>query len=129
MVQNRLELDQECSRIILPGYCEGDHTPTSQRWNSKVELGPKDLRDLPRWFEGGGKIKGDTEPDDYGNYNLEILAEINHAPRMSDEQIVTLAEHYRSTGADLRRSRGVPHACGIARRRVSAAPYGVSRHR
>ncbi len=101
LVQKRLVLEQECSRVILPGYCEGDHTPTSQRWKCEVELGPKDLRDLPRWFEGGGKIKGETQPEDYGSYNLEIIAEINHAPKYSIDQLIAQAKNYTQSGADI----------------------------
>ena len=38
-------------RVILPGHCRGDLTPVVERHQgTPVELGPEDLRDLPRHF-------------------------------------------------------------------------------
>ena len=59
-----------------------------------VRVGPRELRGLPEFF-------GRQRDEDYGEYRIEILAEINHAPRMSLPQILELAEHYRQSGADL----------------------------
>ena len=33
--------------------------------------------------------------------DIEIIAEINHAPRMTSAEIFALAEHYRKSGADV----------------------------
>ncbi len=63
---------------------------------SVVERGPEDLRDLPGYFgQGSGKNIG------YGGYDIEILAEINHAPQLTLEEQCKLAERFRSQGADL----------------------------
>src|SRR5262249_35937332 len=59
-------------------------------------LGPKDLRDLPEFF---GKHSG--PPPGYGAWDIDILAEINHAPRMSPDDTLTLARHYRDSGAEV----------------------------
>jgi dihydropteroate synthase-like protein len=61
-----------------------------------VELGPKDLRDLPDHFGAAPQ-----RPVDYGVYDIEIIAEINHCPRLSWEEIVGLARRYRADGADV----------------------------
>jgi len=61
-----------------------------------VERGPKDLRDLPEHF---GKHRG--KPEGYGRFDIEILAEINHAPSLSLAEILRLARHYRDNGADV----------------------------
>ena len=83
-------------RVVLPGWCQGDLSPLNQQFQTQFELGPKDLFDLPA-FLGATPI---SRPD-LQDFDIEILAEINHAPRMSDEQIVTLAQQYQQAGADI----------------------------
>lgn len=61
-----------------------------------VELGPEDLRDLPRHFGREGRNR-----DGYGRFDIEILAEINHAPRLTTDDILAIADHYRADGADV----------------------------
>jgi len=82
------------SRVILPGYCQGDLAPIVHKLQSPVELGPKDLRQLPDFF-------GQSVPDRFGGYDIEIIAEINHAPRLELNQIVAEAKTLASDGADL----------------------------
>ncbi len=95
-VGRRLRVADNTNRVVLPGYCRGDlgHIPIPQ--SSTIERGPKDLRDLPEFF---GKRR--QRPADYGRYDIEILAEINHAPTLSREQLLALADEYRRAGADL----------------------------
>ncbi|MBI1830296.1 MAG: dihydropteroate synthase [Planctomycetes bacterium] len=84
-------------RILLPGLCQGDLADLRQEWGEfLIEKGPNDLRDLPEFF-------GDTDSSksEYGQYDIEILAEINHAPRKSLEEIVALAKKARADGADV----------------------------
>ncbi|MDB5390930.1 MAG: dihydropteroate synthase [Planctomycetaceae bacterium] len=83
-------------RVVLPGWCRGDLAPLDQKFGTSFERGPKDLQDLPDYF---GKKR--QAPPDYGKYAVEILAEINHAPRLTDTEILKLAERYRLSGADL----------------------------
>jgi dihydropteroate synthase-like protein len=92
----QLQVDGAVDRVILPGWCQGDLSKLESQFGVPFELGPKDLFDLPAYF--GSEQK---EPVDLSQYSIEILAEINHAPRMTDEEIVALAEHYRNSGADL----------------------------
>ncbi len=84
------------SRVILPGLCRGELAPLAEAWGVPVELGPKDLRDLPTHF--GRRARA---PEGYGEHSLEIVAEINHAPQLSADRVLAVAEHYRESGADV----------------------------
>jgi dihydropteroate synthase-like protein len=91
----RLEPPAGTTRVILPGYCGGDIQPLQQRCQVPVELGPKDLRQLPEYFgQAGGRSA------DYGDYDIQILAEINHAPRLAREEIRQQARRLADDGAD-----------------------------
>ena len=92
----QLQIDEPVDRVILPGWCQGDLARLESQFGVPFELGPKDLFDLPAHF--GSR---QTEPVDLSQYTTEILAEINHAPRMTDDEIISLAEHYRRSGADV----------------------------
>jgi len=83
-------------RVILPGWCQGDLSVLERQFGIPFELGPKDLLDLPGHFGRAGR-----EPPDLSRFSIEILAEINHAPRMSDADILKMARHFRDGGADL----------------------------
>jgi dihydropteroate synthase-like protein len=86
----------ETTRILLPGYCAGDVGPIAQRVQVPIEFGPRDLRQLPEFF---GR---DTSPQHpYGDYDIQILAEINHAPRLTLDQIRSQARQLADDGADL----------------------------
>ena len=95
-VLRKLQVAPGFDRVILPGWCRGDLQPLQEKYATPVERGPKDLHDLPDHF---GKRK--AAPVDYGRYDIEILAEINHAPRLSDAQLLSQAMSYRQSGADL----------------------------
>src|SRR5580698_2385744 len=77
-VARHLSLPDQVERILLPGYCRGELAALSVPEGVVVERGPKDLRDLPEHF---GKHRG--KPESYGRFDIEILAEINHAPNLS----------------------------------------------
>src|SRR5690606_32777867 len=57
--------------------------------------GPRDLRRLPEHFGRSRDTQG------YGEYDIEILAEINNCPRLSMAEIVAQAERYAQKGADV----------------------------
>src|SRR5262245_6562898 len=58
------------SRVIVPGYCEGDLAPIQAVAGVPVERGPRDLRRLDEFF---GKKSG--PPAEYGHHDIEIIAE------------------------------------------------------
>lgn len=82
-------------RIILPGLCSGDASEVSRALGAPAEHGPKDLLDLPDHF--GHK----TQRGEYGAHDIAILAEINHAPRLTRATILEQARKHRADGADL----------------------------
>src|SRR5262245_13381469 len=84
------------SGLILPGFCRGDVEEVSKVAGVPAVLGPKDLRDLPEFF---GTASG--PPEGYGVFDIEILAEINHAPKKSPQAILAEARHFRDNGADV----------------------------
>lgn len=94
-IARRLQVPAAATRVLLPGYCSGDLQPVcAAAPQAQVERGPKDLRELPAFF-------GQARPADYGAYDIEILAEINHAPRLPLAEIVRQADALRRDGADL----------------------------
>lgn len=95
-VARHLTIPEAADRIILPGFCRGDLSAISDRFGIPAERGPKDLRDLPDYF--GNRSE---PPPGYGQYDIEIIAEINHAPSLTRDEIVTLARRYRAEGADV----------------------------
>lgn len=83
------------SRIVVPGYCEGDLKPLAASAAVAVERGPRDLRRLPQHFQRKAPAA------DYGRWDVEIIAEINHCPRLSLAEICRQAEELASDGADV----------------------------
>jgi len=81
--------------VMLPGLCEGDPAGLAARLGVAVEKGPKDLREIPQYFGRAAASR------DYGAWDIEILAEINNAPRLSRESLRAAAEYFRASGADI----------------------------
>ena len=95
-VARHIPAAEGCDRVILPGHCKGDLAPIEAVAGVPVELGPLDLRDLPRHFG-----RSDAQREGYGAYDIEILAEINHAPTLSLESLIASAEAFGNDGADV----------------------------
>jgi dihydropteroate synthase-like protein len=83
-------------RVLLPGLCAGDPAAVAERFGVPAERGPADLRDLPEFF---GARRG--PPPGYGAYDITILAEINHAPRLTPAELLAQARAFRADGADV----------------------------
>jgi dihydropteroate synthase-like protein len=83
-------------KVVLPGFCLGDLAEIEAAGGVPAERGPKDLRDLPEYFG-----QGDAPPPNYGGHAIEILAEINHVPRLSREEILATALRFSRDGADI----------------------------
>ena len=97
-VLKKLQFAGAFDRIIVPGWCQGDPGILSDHFQTPFELGPKDLHDLPEHFGRARRAPVDMTREPY---DIEILAEINHAPRLSDAQIRSAADAYRTSGADV----------------------------
>ena len=76
-IAERIDVGSAATRVIIPGYCDGDLTPVSHATGLPVERGPRDLQRLPAHFACK------SAPTDYGGYDVEIIAEINHCPRLT----------------------------------------------
>jgi dihydropteroate synthase-like protein len=94
-VAPRIRVPPGTSRVLLPGYCQGELSVVERAAGVPVERGPRDLRRLPEFF---GQ---ETAASDYGAYDIEILAEINHAPRLPLADILAESARLKADGADL----------------------------
>lgn len=90
-----MQIPDGTSRVILPGYLASGLEEIRSQSSVPVECGPKDVRDLPVMF-GRKRFKG----EDYGEYAIEILAEINHAPRLGLEPLLAQAKELVADGAN-----------------------------
>lgn len=84
-IARHLSVPAGVDRVVLPGLCAGDLAPVQALTSAPVERGPTDLRDLPDFFRAA------PAPADYGAYDIAILAEINHAPRLPREELLSQA--------------------------------------
>jgi dihydropteroate synthase-like protein len=96
LIRRRLQVPDEVEIVVVPGWVQGDLATLDETFRAKFERGPKDILDLPDHFGLGPRKKADLSA-----YDIAILAEINHAPRMTDAAIVEMAARFRSSGADL----------------------------
>ncbi|ATW24040.1 DUF6513 domain-containing protein [Candidatus Formimonas warabiya] len=86
--------------IVIPGLCTGPLERIQEATGCKVLKGPKDLTDLPAFFQSGPR--GSQEAVSLPTRSpIRILAEIVDAPRMSLKQILEKAFYYRNSGADI----------------------------
>ncbi|MCA9193916.1 MAG: dihydropteroate synthase, partial [Planctomycetales bacterium] len=90
-----LQIPDVATRVLLPGHLLDDLQELRQASTDIVECGPRDIRDLPLFF--GAQSQPVT---DYGPHSIEIIAEINHANRLSNEELLTHAQRLVAEGAD-----------------------------
>ena len=81
--------------ILIPGLCEGEPRPISEKLGVRVEKGPKDVREIPVYFGRAAAARH------YGAWDIEIVAEINNAPRLTRAALASEAEYFRGSGADV----------------------------
>jgi len=94
-IARMLEPRGDVDLVLIPGLCEGDPKIIEDAIGVKVEKGPKDLREIPKYF---GRSAAEAA---YGAWDIEIAAEINNAPRLTRDAIRREAERYRASGADI----------------------------
>jgi len=94
-IARHLTVSEGIDLVLIPGLCEGDPAVIQEKVGVPVAKGPADLREIPRYF-GRSAIA-----HEYGAWDIEILAEINNAPRLTREDIRREAERYRASGADV----------------------------
>jgi dihydropteroate synthase-like protein len=99
-LMRHIAIPTHTTRVLLPGYLaphldEIRAMIDPQHPSLRVDCGPKDVRDLPTIF-GNRRYRS----DDYGQYQIEIIAEINYAPRLQRRTLLTEAERLVSQGAN-----------------------------
>jgi dihydropteroate synthase-like protein len=95
-IARHLHVGEGVDRVILPGLCAGELDALRPLTSAPVERGPADLRDLPDYFRAPS-----TARSGYGAFDIAILAEINHAPRLPREELFAQACAFREAGADV----------------------------
>ncbi len=91
-----LQVPDEADRVLLPGYLQDGLEAIRQSLGSRIECGPRDIRDLPTFF-GSKRIREAS----YGEHSIEIIAEINHAGRLTPQELVATALQLVKDGADV----------------------------
>jgi dihydropteroate synthase-like protein len=94
-IARHLTVSDGTDLVLIPGLCEGDPAVIQDKVGVPVAKGPADLREIPRYFGRSASAQ------EYGAWDIEILAEINNAPRLKREDIRREAERYRASGADI----------------------------
>ena len=94
-VARHLDVPEGIDQVVLPGHCRGDLSDVAAKARVEVVLGPEDLRDLPLYLG-----QSDDHLVGYGVFDIEILAEVNHAPRLGLDAILAEADRYVADGAD-----------------------------
>lgn len=94
-IAKRIDAPSQTTKLLIPGYCEGPLEPLQTAGSFEIVTGPRDLRQLPTFFSRP------APPSEYGAYDLEIIAEINHCPRLELAEILSIASHYAASGANV----------------------------
>ncbi len=84
-----------CDQVMISGWVQGDISLIEEKVGVPVVLGPKDLKDVPVFFGRERVMPG------YGDYDVQILAEIVEPYEMDWEDILARAEYFRASGADI----------------------------
>ena len=95
-IADRLQVPPAATRVMVPGYCTGELAVIEAAARVPVVRGPRDLRELPEFL--GHKSQ---RPSDYGAFDIQILAEINYAPRLTLAEVMEAAHGLREAGADV----------------------------
>ena len=95
-IASRINVPEGTDFVIVPGYCEGSLDPIDKVACCEVIRGPRDLRRLDVFFN-----QPNDRGEEYGARDIQILAEINHAPDLHLDDIVKYARKYSADGADV----------------------------
>ena len=94
-VLKHLRIDLPIDFVVVPGHLREDAATIAETTGVPVLIGPKDIRDLNELFGAAAASEYD------GSYRIEVIAEINHAPRLSIDELVSQALALRGQGADV----------------------------
>jgi dihydropteroate synthase len=99
-LSRHMRIPENTTRVLLPGYLaphldEIRDSIGKEHDDLRIDCGPKDVRDLPTVF-GNRRYRS----DDYGQYQIEIIAEINYAPRLQRRTLLAEAQRLIEQGAN-----------------------------
>jgi len=94
-LMRHLQIPAQATAVVLPGYLQESGHDLASQWGIDVIFGPRDLRQLPEFF--GTKT---DRADVMDRYDIAIIAEINHAPRLDANALVDRATALKNDGAD-----------------------------
>lgn len=95
-LMRHLSIPPVATSLVLPGYLADSRAEIESAINIPVRFGPRDLRQLPEFF-GGHRQRDDVMTE----FDIRIIAEINHAPRLTTEELIRRAKQLRNDGADI----------------------------
>ncbi len=92
----KLQVPENVTRVVVPGYLQSGLQELRDALQLPVDCGPRDIRNLSEFFGKKREIAAELT-----SYSIEILAEINHAPSLTIEQLIARATLLREQGADV----------------------------
>jgi dihydropteroate synthase-like protein len=95
IIRRRLPRPIEADRIIVPGRCHADLGKLSADVGVRVERGPDEITDLPRYLGAKGR------PPDLARYDIRVFAEIVDAATTDVARILSRAAELKAAGADV----------------------------
>lgn len=94
-LRRHLDVPESATHVVVPGYCQTGIEELTDSLEIPVICGPNDCRAMAELF-------GQPRPEDaLDDYDIQIIAEINHAPRLSIDQLIETAIGLRDEGADM----------------------------
>ncbi|MEM9412686.1 MAG: DUF6513 domain-containing protein [Planctomycetota bacterium] len=94
-IAKKINIPENTDLVVVPGYCQGNFDKLAESIGIPFAVGPKDVKRLPEFF---GK---DKKAIDLTKSDIQIIAEINHAPRYGLEEFLAIATRLKNEGADL----------------------------
>lgn len=85
----------DCDLVMIPGHCQGDLAEIEQACGLPAQKGPTDLQELPDYFGQKGRLEG------YGRYDIQLIAEVQDALQLTEAALLSRAEYYRASGAEI----------------------------
>jgi dihydropteroate synthase-like protein len=96
LLKRKLTIAGPFDRVYVPGWCQGDLKELEAQFGIPFARGPKDILELGAFFGSQQKALPDLS-----RFDIEIIAEINHAPKFRPEEILDQAQALRRDGADI----------------------------
>jgi len=94
-LKRKLVIEGKYDRVYVPGWCQGDLIILEEHFGIPFFRGPKDILDLETYLG-----QQQREPIQLDRFDIQIIAEINHAPQFDVGEILRQADLYRAAGAD-----------------------------